>query len=194
MPKVFQNVGQNDIYLPSYGPDASGLASYDVQSDTILVPATPPNFDNIKDIVRVTLCGIELVNDRCHRHEFVVNDASSRCMINVLQINENGVDILPGNIHFKVRQSSKCIPTVRFDGIWSPTANGENWSANGLLVQIGGMLSTSWEVQAEVVPFPGQLPLPSSYSWVLEFIFDRLGDNNQAIKGANTTGTLLPLQ
>lgn len=195
MPKAFQNVGNDDIVLPSYGPDPSGLASYHVISDTIHIPAAPivggvPDLLFFRDIVRVTLCGIEARNDRCHKHPFWVNDASSRCMFNVLLINDNGVDPIPGDVHFRIRQSSSCVPTVRFDGLWMP-ANGDNWNSNGLLVQIGGMLSTSWEVQMAVVPRAG-VPTPSGFSIVLELIFDRIGDNNQAIKGPLTTGTLLP--
>ena len=188
MPKAFQNLGENDIHIPSFKADPSGLCSYDVLSDTILVPSSPPNFSTLHDIVRVTLDGLELQNDRCRRHTFWVNNMSSRCAINIMQI--EGSDPLPGDMHFVIRQSCHCVPTVRFDGVWAPN-NGGGFAANGLLVQIGGLLGQAWEIQAEIVPNVQNLA-PNGYRVVFEFSFDRLGDNNQAIKGPLTTGTLLP--
>lgn len=195
-PKTFKCLGQNDIVIPSYGPDPTGLSSYDIVSDTVDIPVTVPPVgpvpsEDLFDVVRVGLCGIELVTGMCRTHRYMVNNASSRCFVNVLLINGNGIDTLPGDVQFELRQSSGCIPTVRFAGVWSPTANGGNWDAKGFLVQVGGMLSTSWEIRAIVVPTIAT-PVPHKFSWVLEFIFDRIGDNNQVIKGPNTTGVLLP--
>ena len=190
MPRAFVPIGASaNIVLPSYKPDPSGLASYHVISDTQDIEASAPDFDRLRDIVRVEICGVEVPNSRCSSKKFWMNDATSRCMINVLQINDNG-DVAPGDINFVVRQSCSCVPTVRYNGLWAPN-NDNGFAANGLLVQIGGLLSTAWEVQMEIVPNV-QNPNPNGYSIVLEFILDRLGDNNQAIRGPLTTGTLLP--
>ncbi len=102
MPKTFQNLGENDIVLPSYGPDPTGLASYRVLSDTLEIPVQ----SLLKDLVRVGRCGIDLRNDKCLKHTFWVNDASSRCWINVLLVNDNGKDPIPNPIEFEIRQSS----------------------------------------------------------------------------------------
>lgn len=188
--KTFQNLGNNDIVLPTVF-DPTGLASYHVISDTIDVLPSPPLYQNLRGIVRVGLCSVQQINQRCLRHAFWLNDASSRCMVNVLLINDNGFDRFPGDIHFQIRQSSSCVPTLRYEGIYSPHGNGADWDAKGLLVQVSGLLSTSWEVWAEVVPTV-DTPNPSKYSWVLEFIFDRVGAVNQAIPGPFTTGALVP--
>ncbi len=189
MPRTFQTLGQNDVVLPAYRPDPGGTVSYRYTSDTLDLKATAPDYATLKDVVRVGLCGPSNANDRCARHTYFTNDGTSRCMIQVNSI--EGSDPFPGDIHFAIRQSTGCIPTVRFDGIWSP--GNEGYGANGLLVQIQGMLSTAWEVQMEIVPNLAN-PTPTNLKIVLEFLFDRLGGTVQpALKGPLvTSGSSLP--